>query len=69
LPEFPHDIGPEFFSGRYSIGLWWWDLGRFPERFRGAFTGMGPETAVNQQPGQTEISQTQNEGILGLNSE
>ncbi|HEU5213396.1 MAG TPA: glycosyltransferase [Gaiellaceae bacterium] len=37
LPEFAYDMGPEFFADRYSIGLWWWELSRFPERFHHAF--------------------------------
>jgi glycosyltransferase involved in cell wall biosynthesis/SAM-dependent methyltransferase len=37
LPEFAYDMGPEFFEGRYSIGLWWWEIGEFPERFHEAF--------------------------------
>jgi glycosyltransferase involved in cell wall biosynthesis/SAM-dependent methyltransferase len=30
-------IGPDFFEGRYSIGLWWWEVTRFPERWLPAF--------------------------------
>jgi glycosyltransferase involved in cell wall biosynthesis/SAM-dependent methyltransferase len=37
LPEFAYDMGPGFFEGRYSIGLWWWEIGQFPERFHEAF--------------------------------
>jgi glycosyltransferase involved in cell wall biosynthesis/SAM-dependent methyltransferase len=37
LPEFAYDMGPDFFAGRYSIGLWWWELGEFPRRFDAAF--------------------------------
>ena len=37
LPEFAEQAGPGFFSGRYSIGLWFWEISRFPERFREAF--------------------------------
>jgi glycosyltransferase involved in cell wall biosynthesis/SAM-dependent methyltransferase len=37
LPEFAYDMGPGFFEGRYSIGLWWWEIGQFPSRFHDAF--------------------------------
>ena len=37
LPEFAGEAGQEFFDGRYTIGMWWWELGRFPDRFVGAF--------------------------------
>jgi glycosyltransferase involved in cell wall biosynthesis len=37
LPEFADDVGPDFFSGRYSIGLWWWEVSRFSPAFRRAF--------------------------------
>jgi glycosyltransferase involved in cell wall biosynthesis len=29
--------GPDFFAGRYTIGLWWWEVSDFPEYFRSAF--------------------------------
>jgi glycosyltransferase involved in cell wall biosynthesis len=38
LPEFAGQAGPEFFAGRYSVGLWFWEVGRFPERWRGSFS-------------------------------
>jgi glycosyltransferase involved in cell wall biosynthesis len=37
LPEFADDVGPEFFRGRYSIGVWWWEVSRFSPAFRPAF--------------------------------
>ena len=37
LPEFADDVGPDFFAGRYSIGLWWWEVSRFSPAFRRAF--------------------------------
>jgi glycosyltransferase involved in cell wall biosynthesis/SAM-dependent methyltransferase len=30
-------IDPGFFRDRYSIGLWWWEVTRFPERWLPAF--------------------------------
>jgi glycosyltransferase involved in cell wall biosynthesis/SAM-dependent methyltransferase len=30
-------IGEDFFRDRYSIGLWWWEVTRFPEHWLGAF--------------------------------
>jgi glycosyltransferase involved in cell wall biosynthesis len=38
LPEFAAQAGEEFFAGRYSIGLWFWEIARFPERWRGSFS-------------------------------
>lgn len=37
LPAFADEMGPEFFAGRYSIGLWWWEVSTFPERWLSAF--------------------------------
>jgi glycosyltransferase involved in cell wall biosynthesis len=37
LPHFRRDVGPELFRSRYSIGVWFWEVGRFPERFHSAF--------------------------------
>ena len=37
LPDFASAAGAEFFEGRYSIGLWWWEVEQFPERFDPAF--------------------------------
>jgi glycosyltransferase involved in cell wall biosynthesis len=36
--EGAHDeLGPDFFEGRYTVGLWWWEVDAFPERFVRAF--------------------------------
>ncbi|HYZ06637.1 MAG TPA: glycosyltransferase, partial [Rubrobacter sp.] len=37
LPTFADQAGPGFFFDRYSIGLWWWEVNAFPERFFKAF--------------------------------
>src|SRR5919112_3353424 len=37
LPTFAERAGPGFFFDRYSIGLWWWEIDKFPERFHQAF--------------------------------
>ena len=37
LPRFAYDVGPEFFHDRHSIGIWWWEVARFPDRFHAAF--------------------------------
>ncbi len=31
LPEFADHVGPTFFRGRYSIGLWFWEASVFPD--------------------------------------
>ncbi len=37
LDEFAAQAGPEFFRSRYSIGLWFWEVERFPARWLTAF--------------------------------
>jgi glycosyltransferase involved in cell wall biosynthesis/SAM-dependent methyltransferase/outer membrane murein-binding lipoprotein Lpp len=37
LPAFAKEIGPQFFEGRYSIGLWWWEVSQFPDRWTSSF--------------------------------
>lgn len=37
LPHFIHDVGPDFLAHRYSIGLWWWEVARFPEQLHDSF--------------------------------
>ena len=37
LPTFADQTGPGFFFDRYSIGLWWWEINEFPERFFRSF--------------------------------
>ena len=37
LPAFADDAGPGFFAGRYSIGLWWWEVSAFPQRWLSSF--------------------------------
>jgi glycosyltransferase involved in cell wall biosynthesis len=38
LSEFAQQAGARFFAGRYSVGLWFWEISRFPERWRGSFS-------------------------------
>jgi glycosyltransferase involved in cell wall biosynthesis/SAM-dependent methyltransferase len=37
LPGFAHEAGPGFFAGRHSVGVWWWELSEFPERWHDSF--------------------------------
>jgi glycosyltransferase involved in cell wall biosynthesis len=37
VPRFTYDVGPDFFEGRHSIGVWWWEVGTFPAQFHQAF--------------------------------
>ena len=37
LPRFRAEVGPAFFSGRYTIGMWFWEVSRFPQRLHGSF--------------------------------
>jgi glycosyltransferase involved in cell wall biosynthesis len=36
-PAFAAKTGPEFFSGRYSIGVWFWEVEDFPAAYHGSF--------------------------------
>lgn len=38
LPEFARQVGSPFFARRWSIGLWFWEVERFPERWRDSFS-------------------------------
>ena len=36
--EGAHDsLGADFFAGRHTIGLWWWEVDAFPDAFRRSF--------------------------------
>jgi glycosyltransferase involved in cell wall biosynthesis/SAM-dependent methyltransferase len=37
VSEFAGAAAPSFFADRYSVGMWFWEVGRLPERSRGAF--------------------------------
>jgi glycosyltransferase involved in cell wall biosynthesis len=37
LPDFASRAGDDFFAGRYSIGMWFWEVSRFPDRWRSSF--------------------------------
>jgi glycosyltransferase involved in cell wall biosynthesis len=37
VPPLAADLGHGFFQGRYTIGLWWWEVDRFPDRWLDAF--------------------------------
>lgn len=37
VPSLAMDLGHGFFAGRYTIGLWWWEVDRFPEHWLEAF--------------------------------
>jgi SAM-dependent methyltransferase len=37
VPEFSSAIDPGFFAGRQSVGLWFWEVARFPRRWRRSF--------------------------------
>ncbi len=36
-PGFAGAVGPRFFAGRHTIGLWWWEVETFPEVMHGGF--------------------------------
>ena len=37
MPVAREHLGADAFEGRYNIGCWFWELERFPQRWRGAF--------------------------------
>ncbi len=37
LPAFAEEAGEQFFEGRHSIGIWWWELSEFPRELESAF--------------------------------
>jgi glycosyltransferase involved in cell wall biosynthesis/SAM-dependent methyltransferase len=37
LGEFAEQVGPGFFANRYSVGMWFWEVERFPSASRVAF--------------------------------
>jgi len=37
LPVVAESLGSRFLDGRHSIGLWFWEVTRFPEQWRGSF--------------------------------
>lgn len=37
LPDFARQVGHGFFAGRYTIGLWAWEVTPFPAAYAGAF--------------------------------
>ncbi len=37
LGEFAEQAGPSFFENRYSIGVWFWEVEKFPRRWHSAF--------------------------------
>ncbi|HEX4563558.1 MAG TPA: methyltransferase domain-containing protein, partial [Solirubrobacteraceae bacterium] len=38
VPVVAQELGAEFFADRHSIGYWWWEVSRFPERWLGSFS-------------------------------
>lgn len=37
LPDFAEKMGPKFFNGRYTAGVWFWEVEDFPAEFHDAF--------------------------------
>ncbi len=37
LPDFASRVGERFFAGRYSIGLWFWEVSRFRREWQSSF--------------------------------
>ncbi len=37
FPQFLNLVGPAYFEGRYNIGVWFWELEHFPDRWLASF--------------------------------
>jgi glycosyltransferase involved in cell wall biosynthesis/2-polyprenyl-3-methyl-5-hydroxy-6-metoxy-1,4-benzoquinol methylase len=37
IAPFAREVGSSFFEGRYTIALWWWEVGEFPSGWEDAF--------------------------------
>jgi glycosyltransferase involved in cell wall biosynthesis len=37
LHDFREEVGERFFDGRYTIGMWWWEVSRFPASMHASF--------------------------------
>ena len=37
VPVFAREVGEDFFRDRYTMALWWWELGELPDDWSGAF--------------------------------
>ncbi|RKQ92887.1 glycosyltransferase involved in cell wall biosynthesis [Solirubrobacter pauli] len=48
LPDFVGRAGSAFFHRRYSIGWWWWEVSKFPERWMDAFAHVDEVWAGSQ---------------------
>lgn len=48
LPSFTQQVGPTFFEGRHTIGLWFWEVSRFPSMFASCFEGLDELWAASE---------------------
>ena len=48
LPAFAEQTGPELRHGRYTIGVWFWEVEDFPSMFHGAFNYVDEIWAASQ---------------------
>jgi glycosyltransferase involved in cell wall biosynthesis len=48
LPLFAGEMGSGFFAGRHSIGLWFWEVSKFPERWMSSFEHLDEVWAASQ---------------------
>ena len=65
LPSFNHDMGAPFRQGRYAVGLWWWEVDRFPERYRPALD-LVDEVWVGSDYVRESIARTTDTPVLTL---
>jgi glycosyltransferase involved in cell wall biosynthesis len=48
LVHFANDVGPAFFEGRYTIGVWAWELEEFPETWPQSFSLVDEVWAISE---------------------
>ena len=48
LVQFANDVGPAFFEGRYTIGVWAWELEEFPETWSQSFSLVDEVWAISE---------------------
>ena len=65
LPSFNHNMGAPFRDGRYMVGLWWWEVNRFPERYRPALDIVN-EVWVGSEFVRAAIARTTDKPVLTL---
>ena len=65
LPQFAHNVAPTLFDGRYSIGVWWWEVSVFPEELHEAST-LSTRSGLEASSSAEAISASTSKPVLAL---